>query len=462
MTRIKRISRFAAVLTIVLLVAVPTFAARGKADFTTFVTLGDSLTLGVSNQAGVVTHQMFSWPAIFARQVGLRTDCDASNDAPNCFQQALISEPGLLPELTLTSLSPLGIGLKPGKGQPINSGLQRPYNNLAIDGAEVADAISVDGDGNESFSAPIVLRNQGSVLDQAARLKPTFIGVWYGADDFYNSVEGGTDATLTPVADFQRDYATVLDRLIAAAPNAGIVVGNLPADIRLVPYVSLLPTVLVDPTTNKPVLDPTGKPIPLIGDLGGGNIGLLPPGSAIIFPAISLLRTGYGVPGVLKPVLPNLPDVGKPLPASVVLTPTEIANINARIAQYNTTINSLAAARDIPVADLNGLFNRAATGIRVGPFTFNLSYLTGGIISLDSAHPTDLGYVLIANEFIRTVNRAYGTSIPVASIQQVFQNNDPTTTTQSLIGLNLELDAVPNLSTEAATAIGGNLPVRQH
>ena len=462
MTQIKSTSRIAAALAIVVLIAAPMFAARGKADFRTFVTMGDSLTLGVSNQAGVVTHQQFSWPAVFARQVGLRTDCNASNDAPNCFQQAMISEPGFLPELVLTSLSPLGIGLKPGLGSPINSTLARPYNNLAIDGAEVADAISVDGDGNEQFSGPIVLRGQGSVIDQALRLNPTFIGIWFGADDFFGALQAGSPATLTPTADFTRDYGTLLDRLIAGAPNAGMVVGNLPSDVRLTPFVSVVPTILIDPSTNKPVIGPDGKTISLVADLGGGVFGQLPPGSAILFTAAPLLRTGYGIPAALKPLLPNLPDVGKPLPASAVLTADEITAFNTRIAEYNASINSLASARNIPVADLNGLFLRAATtGIQVGPFHYNLGYLTGGIISIDSAHPTDLGYILIANEFIRTVNRAYGTKIPVASITQVFQNNDPSSLANSFVGLNIQIDAVPDISPEALDVMTGKVPAPQ-
>lgn len=455
MTRIKSISRFAAVLTIVFSVAAPSFAARGRADFTRFVTMGDSLTLGVSNQAGVITHQMFSWPAVFARQVGLRTDCAGTDVSDRCFQQALISEPGLLPELVLTSISPLGIGLKPGQGSPVNSTLPRPFNNLAIDGAEVADAIQVDGDGNESFSGPIVLRGQGSVIDQALRLNPTFIGIWFGADDFFGTLQAGTDTGLTPVADFQRDYGTLLDRLIAGAPNAGMVLGNLPADIRGLPFVSLLPTILVDPNTNQPIRDPAGNFIPLIGDLGGGNFGPIPQGGAIIFPAITLLRTGYGIPAALKPLLPNLPDVGKPLPAGAVLTPAEISAINTRIVAYNATISSLAAARDIPVADVNSLFARAAaaSGIQVGPFKFTLAYGTGGIVSLDSAHPTDIGYILIANEFIRTVNRAYGTHIPVASISQAFQNNDPSSMASALVGMDITLDRLPQLTQEAVDSL---------
>ena len=239
-------------LLLIAFVAAPLLAARGKADFTTFVALGDSFGVGVSNVGANITHQRFSWPAVIARQVGLRTDC-IGFDAPNCFQIPYISEPGVLPELQLISLSPFTIALKPGLGSPINSGLQRPFNDLSIDGAEIADALQVDGDGNEAFSAPIVLRGLGSMTDQALRLNPTFIAIWIGGDDAFNGVQGGKPSLMTPLADFTRDYNAVLDKLVKGAPNAGFVVGNLPTDIHGIPFVSVIRPVLLNPATNQPV-----------------------------------------------------------------------------------------------------------------------------------------------------------------------------------------------------------------
>lgn len=66
------------------------------------------------------------------------------------------------------------------------------------------------------------------------------------------------------------------------------------------------------------------------------------------------------------PLFPNLPDVGKPLPDSVVLTPTEIAAIEARGAEYNGAIIAAANQRDIPVADVVGFFARVSRGIDIG------------------------------------------------------------------------------------------------
>jgi hypothetical protein len=418
-----RTTRLSVVLLFVALVPAPSFAARGKADFTRFVTLGDSFGVGVSNVGANITHQRYSWPAVIARQVGLNTDC--TTDGSNCFQIPYISEPGILPELQLVSLSPLTIQLKPGLGAPLNSGLQRPYNNLSIDGAEIADALQVDGDGNEAFSAPIVLRGLGSMTDQALRLNPTFIAMWLGGDDAFNGVQGGKPALMTSVADFTRDYNAVLDKLVKGAPDAGFVVGNLPTDIRGIPFVSLIPPVLINPATGKPVLDPSGNPIPLIADLGGGNFGQLPAGSLVLLTALQLIQSGYGIPAALKPLLPPLPNIGKPLPDEAVLTPTEIAAINQRLVDYNSAINAAASSRDIPVVDINAFFNQVKQGLHAGPFALNLAFITGGIISLDGFHLFDIGYALFANEYIKTINAAYGTRIPVAGLWQFLQNNDP-------------------------------------
>src|ERR1700694_222973 len=121
----KRYAQFAAVIVAATL-ALPVYAARGSADFTRFVTLGDSFGVGVSSVGANITHQRYSWPAVIARQVGLNTDC--TTDGPNAFEIPYISEPGILPELQLTSLIPLSVSLKPGLGAPLNSGLGRPYN----------------------------------------------------------------------------------------------------------------------------------------------------------------------------------------------------------------------------------------------------------------------------------------------------------------------------------------------
>lgn len=456
--QIRNFKSIAAAVAVSSLFAVSTFAARGQADFTRFVALGDSYGAGVSSIALNIRHQRNSWPAVIARQVGLNTDC-IGFDAPDCFQIPYVSEPGILPELELKSLIPLNIALKPGLGSPLNSALARPYNNMSVDGAEVGDLVKgLSGDGNEGINGQIVVRGLGAPADQVLRLNPTFIAVWIGGNDGFNGATSGRGA-MTSVADFTRDYNALLDKLTAGAPSAGIVVGNLPTNIAKVPYTNTIPAIVVD-ANRQPVRDQAGNFIPLIANING-TPGALPPGSLVTLAALGLLQTGVGIPGALKPLLPNLPNVGQPLPDEVTITPTEAAEINQRLTDFNAAIAQAASSRNIPVADINGLLNRFSAGTFVGPLKFDLSYITGGIVSLDGYHLTDIGYTLFANEYIRTINRAYNTQIPLASITNFFQNNDPSSEGNALMfnGTSMLIDSLPQFSAEAAAALAGRVNV---
>lgn len=422
MTRMNKISRFAAVAALAFLIAAPVFAARGKADFTRFVALGDSYGAGVESSSLNDRHQPYSWPAIVARQAGV----------PD-FVQPLVSFPGIGPELQLNDIVsyPPVIAPAPGLGQPELLTLPRPYSNLSIPGAQVGDLTTLTGKESPSSStaalfAQFILRGQGTAVQQALAQHPTFIAIWIGGNDLLGGALNGTPKFLTPTDKFKTAYGAMLDQLIAGAPDAGMVVGNLPTN-GILPIFTTVPPVLVNPATRLPVLGPNGQPIFLVGELGDGTTAQLPPGTEVLLSCSDKLATGMGIPAALKadPNFAKLPNVGVPLPDSCTLTPAEQAAIQARAAEFNQAINDAASSRNIPVADINGLFNQfaAATGYHAGPFVFSPAYITGGLFSLDGLHLTDIGYTLFADQYIRTINQAYGTSIPLASIAQFMANN---------------------------------------
>jgi len=450
MTRIKSVSRFAAVVVAALCIAVPGFAARGTADFTRFVALGDSYGAGVESGSLNANHQPFSWPAVIARQAG----------APD-FQQPTVSFPGIGNELQLLDIVsfPPVIAPAPGTGQPTNLNLPRPYNNLSIPGANVSDLTTLTGaEQNPTTTAAqfarFILRGQGTAVQQTAAQNPTFIAIWIGGNDLLGSVLSGTPKALTPTDVFKTAYNKMLDQLLAAAPNAGMVVGNMPTSATALPFLNTVPPVLINPATRQPVIF-NGAPIPLIAELGDGTVGPLPPGSFVLLPYGGLIASGYGIPAFLKvdPRFANLPNIGKPLLDAWVLTPTEAGQIAARAVEYNQVISDAAAARNIPVADIKGLFDKFAspTGYRVGPFTFSASYIAGGLFSLDGFHMTDLGYTLFANQYIRAINSGYNTSIPLASIASLFANNGAFFPEQSMKSGNVFLDGMQwTISADAA------------
>jgi len=177
----------------------------------------------------------------------------------------------------------------------------------------------------------------------------------------------------------------------------------------------------------------------------------IPDGSFVTLAASSLLGSGFGIPAALAPAFPQLPNAGKPLPGAVVLTPDEFSTIQSRIADYNNVITTAAAARNIPVADIKGLFDRVANGTEfVGPFQLTGAFITGGFFSLDGIHLTDIGYTMFANEYIKAINRGYDTHIPLASVADLLANNGATFLTLS--GLPMTTTEY-SISPEAGTSM---------
>lgn len=425
--------KYVAAVLVAVFVATPLFAARGSANFTRFVALGDSYGAGFQSASLNERHQPWSWPAVVARQVGYEF-CPPGQTAPTptCFAQPLVSFPGIGPELLLNSIVPTAsIAPAPGLGTPLMTGLQRPYNNLSIPGATVGALLTLTGAEPQTPNEPtavtmarFILRGQGTAVAQAVRLNPSFIAMWIGGNDYLNVIFSGNPATVTSTADFKARYEAVLDALIAGAPNAGMVVGNLPTGIP--PYLRLVPAFLVNPATGLPV-EVGGQRVYYIVRNADGTETPIAPDTIIPLHTRDRIAQGYGLPAFLKAVPPfsSLPHVGEPLTPNDVITSAELATVIGRVAEYNAVINAAAAARDIPVADVAGLFDRvvAPGGLHLGPITVTGAPVTGGFFSFDFFHLTDLGYLLMGNEFIKAINRGYDTQIPVASIFQLATNN---------------------------------------
>ena len=356
--------------------------------FTAYYSIGDSLAAGFESGALVETHQVVSAPALIARQAGV-TD----------FQLPRVSEPGIPVELYLESLSPapLIVPKSSRPGQPTNLGLTRAYNNLAVPGATVLD--SGTRIGNDGGLHDIVLRGRGTQVAQTLASNPSVITLWIGNNDVLGAAVRGRavdGVTLTPAAEFSGYYQAVVT--VLRRTGARIFAANLP-DVTSIPYVTTIPPVVVNPTTAQPVLV-NGQPVPLIGPNGA-----LPSGSLVTLGASSRLAQGIGIPTALG-------GRGAPLPDDVVLDPSELAIIKDRVAANNQAIASICQAANIPVLDINGIMRDLAQNGRViGGVTFTSSYLTGGIFSYDGVHPTDLGYAITANEWIRLMN-ANGAALP--------------------------------------------------
>lgn len=362
----------------------------GPISFSAYYSIGDSLAAGYVNNALVETHQQNSVPALIARQAGVSD-----------FQQPLITEPGIPPEYTLTRLVPTPV-IEPKAatpGAPRNAGLARSYNNLAVPGATVVDALTRTTDNGGLHD--IILRGRGSQVAQAVAARPSFVTVWIGNNDVLGGVVRGRaveGVTVTPAATFRAAY----QQLIAAlrATGARIVAANLP-DVTAIPYATTLQRVVVNPQTGQPLLV-NGQPVPLLGPDGP-----LPPGTLVTLAAGSLIAQGHGIPT-------SVGGRGTPLPDEVILDAGEVSFLRDRVNANNAAIAEICRTASVPVVDVNAFYREVlAQGYTIGGITLRNNFLTGGIISYDGVHPTDLGYAILANEWIRVINEAGAELEPV-------------------------------------------------
>jgi len=363
-------------------------AAFGQASFTKYVALGDSLTAGFSSGSINQIYQANSYPALLARQFGVSD-----------FQQPLVSPPGLPPILALQRLVPtpvIGPSAATG-GVPINLTLGRPYDNMAVPGATVHDLLTKTRSTSANDPTDLILRQTGfTQLQLGLSLRPTFVTLWIGNNDALGSATAGTDLLLTPTASFEADYRAITGAI--AASGAKMALGNIP-DVTSIPFVTTLTRFIPNPATGQPAVI-GGNFVPLLGPDGP-----LQPGDFVLLTATSELAVGRGIPVALG-------GSGVPLSNSVVLNASEAANIRSRVNAYNAIIQTVANERGAALVDANAaLTELATTGVDVGGITYTSAFLRGGVFSYDGVHPTRFGYAFLANLFIDTINKKFGTTV---------------------------------------------------
>ena len=392
-------------------------------NFTKYVAMGDSYGAGYGSGCLVARHQAFAGPNILARQIGI-TD----------FQQPTISDPGIPTCNALLSLVPsVSFGPISSKtGAPTNATLSRPYDNLSVPGFKIADVSDTLSGG----LADVVLRGKGSALNQALSLNPTFISLTIVGNDILTAPGAGfllDGVTATPLALFTSKYNSVAAALKANG-RTGVLLGT--GDPRQLPLLTAIKPVVTD-ATGTPVLV-GGQTIPLLGPgnakypcPSGAAACPLPAGTLVTLGANapqaalggkSLLGVGFGIPCA---VAPTLPQCGKPLPdgsftppatvnVGVLLYPDEVQAIDDRVRAMNDVIKAAASANGFIYFDTYALAqNLGVTGVDMGGIHITRDFVTGGFFSYgDAVHPSNIGYMIVVDAVIQTINAAYGTSVP--------------------------------------------------
>jgi hypothetical protein len=241
--------------------------------------------------------------------------------------------------------------------------------------------------------------------------------------------------TMTTKADFQERYTMLLGALRQQLPNATIVAINI-SDETLWPFARTIKPYLVAPD---------GSHIPLLGEAGP-----LTDQDLVTLNASALLAQGIGIPraaGGTGLPLPEGSIDAQGLHAGVILRAGEVAAIQARTNEINQVIAAVATQTGAKLIDVNPIWAKVTAGEYViGGVPITSAFLTGGFFGYDGFHPTDLGYAIIANEFVKSINAQLGTKVPEVNLR-------PFLTGGATVGATSVAAANATFSTQAAVSL---------
>lgn len=423
----------------------------GSADFSKYVALGDSFAAGFSDNALFAEGQKNSYPNIIATQFALVGGGEFVTpfmaDNIGGFSSGGVQIPQFGPRLFLAPGN-VPTPVSGVSGTDISTKLTGSFNNFGIPGAKSVhlDFAGYGSSAGNPYFARMASNPMATVVDDALAGSPTFFSLWIGGNDVLGYATSGGVSTnpITPISTFNTVYNALIAKLTAGGRKG--VVANLPY-VNTLPYFTTVPynPVPLDATTagmlnsgytayNNGLLFAQSNGLITADEVARRTISFSASTSnkVVIVDEYLTDLTGYGIPSYRQAtnedlvVLParsfigttvggnplQINGVSVPLADNWVLTKNEIAEIKAATDEYNNTIQSAATANDLAFVDAKSVMDRlnSSTGIVANNYTMTATYVTGGTFSLDGVHPSPRGYALIANEFLKAVNTAYGSN----------------------------------------------------
>lgn len=411
--------------------------SKGSLDVTKYVAVGNSITAGYADNALYYDGQLVSYANLLAGQF--------ARIGTGEFKQPLVSATSvgigasLGPKLILaehadckgvTSLSPVpsaGAGDMNIFAANIYAS-QGPFNNMGVPGAKSITTIypgygnPANGPGNYNpffarmASDPANLANV-SILGDVMLQSPTFFTLFIGSNDvLLYALSGATSDAITPSAGaagvgFDASMDAIVNTLVSGGAKGAI--ANIP-DITSLPYFTTVPY--------------NGLVLTSQGQVDALNAAYAALGITFQLGQNPFIISDAAAPGGRRKitsseyVLLSVPQdslkckqwgSAKPIPNAYVLTATEISAIQTAITNYNIKIKSLATAHGLAFVDVNQFLMLVETGITYNGINLNTKFVSGGAFSLDGVHLTPIGNAMLANEFIKSINATYGSTLPL-------------------------------------------------
>jgi len=237
------------------------FYTTGDADFSNFVSVGNSLTAGYADGALYVTGQENSYPNIIAQQAALAGGSET-------FTQPLMNDNlgGLLLNGVQVAENRFVLAADPATGEPlgpvrlegtptteVTTSATGPFNNMGVPGAKSFHLVTPGYAGLNPYFGRFATSGSATVIGDAVSLSPSFFALWIGNNDILSyATNGGAGVDQTGNLDpstygpnditdpnvFAAVYSDQVNALNAGA-SGGVLV-NIP-DVTSIPYFTTVP-----------------------------------------------------------------------------------------------------------------------------------------------------------------------------------------------------------------------------
>lgn len=357
--------------------------------FERFVALGTSNSMGVQSAGIFAAGQSAAWTAQLAKRVGVPFTMPLIED-PGCGPPL---EPPLASNLVLVGTSGDDIVIaRMNTCAPLRSGITLPTNSVAISGANVHDALTATPESQlarnvrtGTLYSRVLAPGQTQVTAMVAQ-HPTFVSVELAANEVLPASAGRVSA-MTNYADWERDY----DQVLAAVHSTGAraVLAGLPNDAARFPSVRRAQELAAEAaalTTLRITVSPECA--------RSDNVLFIPGYLLTLIARAPTTATCADVPGEVD----------------YVLTPADIATINAQMARMNAHIQAKAAEYGYAYFSLEAVYGLARPRFSVADLVLSNTPF-GPNISLDGVHPSAQGQEILAAAAAKAINARYGTSI---------------------------------------------------
>ena len=376
----------------------PTRAAPEAAPLTSlsahnaerYVAIGTSISMGWQSDGVYGATQRVSWPALLGFGTG------------QPLTLPLIQSPGCTSPL----IAPLGAGKRlSGESAagstvcaPNEAGVVLPTQNLGIAGALAADALAKpSGPGTSPWYAR-VLPPGSTQLTAALAQHPTIVSVELGGNEVLGALSGlvAPGVTVVPFPFYAAPLNAMLDAI--GTTQAKVVLFEMPTSAINLPALRPAEEIWAD-RAEFAALYVTVSP-----DCHGSPNFINVSVKSLNVAFDGAFRHANGLPNATLSCadIPGTPDL--------VITPADIAALNALVAQMRAFVAQQAAARGYALASLGALYDR--TDLKRKPYSV-INHLTspipfGLLVSLDGVHPTVFGHAILAVEAARAFNETYG------------------------------------------------------